>query len=343
MYRQFNAAAFQGPLTGSDGLESRERLPARLFPEPARLRPSRATSGWAARGNLQLRVDMFNAPNAAGITARNTTMNLASPADPVTITNLPYDAERQPDRRALASARRGFRRSHGVSESAQRAGDGAVLVLTTVSPRSLSPGSPCRTMTAMRTTVPSRPRHRRQRSHPVFDLRLWADLRSRREDVMSSRRSRSSRCVLTSACSREQTPAQATVAANVLIVTIDTLRADRLGIYGATNVETPNIDRLAREGAWARAGDGARAADAAVARLDLHRAAIRPSTASATTSRRRSAPDVPVLAEHLPAARDLRPRAFVVVGRARRGSRGWRAASSTTPTSSRSARTMRGS
>ena len=42
--------------------------------------------------NLQLRVDMFNAPNAAGITGRNSTMNLASPADPVTITNLPYDA-----------------------------------------------------------------------------------------------------------------------------------------------------------------------------------------------------------------------------------------------------------
>jgi hypothetical protein len=30
----------------------------------------------------------------------------------------------------------------------------------------------------------------------------------------------------------------------VLIVTIDTLRADRLGVYGAKNVETPNIDRL---------------------------------------------------------------------------------------------------
>ena len=44
--------------------------------------------------NLQLRVDMFNAPNAAGITARNTTMTLASPADPVTITNLPYDRGR---------------------------------------------------------------------------------------------------------------------------------------------------------------------------------------------------------------------------------------------------------
>jgi choline-sulfatase len=36
---------------------------------------------------------------------------------------------------------------------------------------------------------------------------------------------------------------------HVVLVTIDTLRADRLGAYGNTAVETPNIDRLAREGA----------------------------------------------------------------------------------------------
>ena len=35
---------------------------------------------------------MFNAFNQAGITGRNTTMNLTSPTDPVTITNLPFDA-----------------------------------------------------------------------------------------------------------------------------------------------------------------------------------------------------------------------------------------------------------
>jgi len=38
---------------------------------------------------------------------------------------------------------------------------------------------------------------------------------------------------------------------HVLIVTIDTLRADRLGCYGAADVATPNIDRLAREGGMA--------------------------------------------------------------------------------------------
>ena len=39
-----------------------------------------------------MRVDLFNALNSSIITGRNTTMNLSSPADPVTITNLPYDA-----------------------------------------------------------------------------------------------------------------------------------------------------------------------------------------------------------------------------------------------------------
>lgn len=38
---------------------------------------------------------------------------------------------------------------------------------------------------------------------------------------------------------------------HVLIVTIDTLRADRLGCYGNREVATPNFDRVAREGALA--------------------------------------------------------------------------------------------
>ena len=35
---------------------------------------------------------MFNAPNEARITGRNTTLSLISPSDPVTPQNLPYDA-----------------------------------------------------------------------------------------------------------------------------------------------------------------------------------------------------------------------------------------------------------
>jgi hypothetical protein len=41
---------------------------------------------------LHLRVDMFNAPNTAQVTGRNTTLNLTSPSDPVTPLNLPYDS-----------------------------------------------------------------------------------------------------------------------------------------------------------------------------------------------------------------------------------------------------------
>ena len=35
---------------------------------------------------------------------------------------------------------------------------------------------------------------------------------------------------------------------DILLITIDTLRADRLGAYGARQIETPALDRLAREG-----------------------------------------------------------------------------------------------
>src|SRR6516165_2859171 len=35
---------------------------------------------------------------------------------------------------------------------------------------------------------------------------------------------------------------------NLLLVTIDTLRADRLGCYGYSKIETPNLDKLARQG-----------------------------------------------------------------------------------------------
>jgi tetratricopeptide (TPR) repeat protein len=56
------------------------------------------------------------------------------------------------------------------------------------------------------------------------------------------------------ACSRPTRPARVPVAAaalrgsNVLLVTIDTLRADHVGAYGSTRGLTPTLDRLAREG-----------------------------------------------------------------------------------------------
>jgi hypothetical protein len=35
---------------------------------------------------------------------------------------------------------------------------------------------------------------------------------------------------------------------NLVLVTLDTTRADRMGAYGNANIETPTFDRLAREG-----------------------------------------------------------------------------------------------
>jgi hypothetical protein len=91
MYRQFNASAFQGPLVNSNGLESPAGYLRGCFQSVLDMSIARNIRMGGAR-NLQLRVDMFNAPNQAIVTGRQTTMNLSGPGDPVTITNLPYDA-----------------------------------------------------------------------------------------------------------------------------------------------------------------------------------------------------------------------------------------------------------
>lgn len=52
-------------------------------------------------------------------------------------------------------------------------------------------------------------------------------------------------------CGREAAPAAPAAAStprHLVIVTLDTLRADRLGAYGSTTVPTPHFDQLAREG-----------------------------------------------------------------------------------------------
>jgi arylsulfatase A-like enzyme len=58
-------------------------------------------------------------------------------------------------------------------------------------------------------------------------------------------------------CGADCTPPAGPVRPNVVLVTIDTLRADHLGCYGSQTVQTPHLDRLAREGvlferAWAQ-------------------------------------------------------------------------------------------
>ena len=78
--------------------------------------------------------------------------------------------------------------------------------------------------------------------------------------------------MLAAACTRPAQPPAPAAATNVLIVTVDTLRADRLGVYGAANVATPNLDALAREGAWA-------------ANATVHAPLTRPSHVSLFTGR----------------------------------------------------------
>jgi arylsulfatase A-like enzyme/Flp pilus assembly protein TadD len=54
--------------------------------------------------------------------------------------------------------------------------------------------------------------------------------------------------VLATACGRKASPPADTPKASVLLVTIDTLRADRVGAYGARDARTPHLDALAGRG-----------------------------------------------------------------------------------------------
>src|ERR687898_3481232 len=49
-------------------------------------------------------------------------------------------------------------------------------------------------------------------------------------------------------CAQTAPAAQRAPRPNVLLVTLDTTRADRIGAYGYTLADTPALDRLAREG-----------------------------------------------------------------------------------------------
>ncbi len=88
--RQFNAAAFQGPLSGSLGLESGNNYLTGCFQSAFDMSIQRNISLGGAR-TIQLRADVFNVFNEDRVTGRNTTVNFVNPNDPVTATNLPYD------------------------------------------------------------------------------------------------------------------------------------------------------------------------------------------------------------------------------------------------------------
>src|SRR5580704_9732481 len=83
---------------------------------------------------------------------------------------------------------------------------------------------------------------------------LASSMHGRRKETQIKRRKRISSVALTvlmsvAAVASGQTMQPSRAArANVVLITIDTLRADHLGCYGNSQVLTPNIDRLAAEG-----------------------------------------------------------------------------------------------
>jgi len=90
IYHQFNTTAFQGPSVPSVGLESGNSYLKGCFQQALDLSIARNIRLPKNR-NIQLRADLFNAPNMAAITGRQTTLQLASPTAPVTNTQPVFD------------------------------------------------------------------------------------------------------------------------------------------------------------------------------------------------------------------------------------------------------------
>ncbi|HET7697433.1 MAG TPA: carboxypeptidase-like regulatory domain-containing protein [Vicinamibacterales bacterium] len=88
--RQFVAAGFAPPLVNSVGLESGADYLRGCFQSTLDMSIARNIR-FPGQKQLQIRLDVFNAPNSAITTGRNTTLSVASPLDP-TPANLPYDA-----------------------------------------------------------------------------------------------------------------------------------------------------------------------------------------------------------------------------------------------------------
>jgi len=100
----------------------------------------------------------------------------------------------------------------------------------------------------------------------------------------------------TAACGRQK-PASKPAARNLLLITIDTLRADHVGAYGWSRAHTPTLDGLAKNGALFE-----RAYAAAPITLPSHATLLTgryPPGHGARDNGLRLSPDVPTLATEL--------------------------------------------
>src|SRR4029077_14770908 len=107
-------------------------------------------------------------------------------------------------------------------------------------------------------------------------------------------------CALSGCVSRPAPPAPQRPG-HVLIITIDTLRADRLGCYGNRGVSTPNMDRLAREGALAPQAS-AQASITRPSHVSIFTGLYPAQHGIRDNISRALAPDVPTMAEAFKAA-----------------------------------------
>jgi arylsulfatase A-like enzyme/ankyrin repeat protein len=100
-----------------------------------------------------------------------------------------------------------------------------------------------------------------------------------------------------SACTSESPPTQPALRANVILISIDTLRADRLGCYGYDRTTSPSIDRFA-----ARGVRFSRAIAESSWTLPSHMTmmtGLHPSAHGVTSKAKRLSPEIPLLAQVL--------------------------------------------
>jgi hypothetical protein len=88
-------SGFQGPISPSVGLESGNGYLQGCFQSAFDMSISKQIK-LPGNKSVSFRADIFNLLNQAIVTGRNTSMQLASPTDPVTIVNLPFDAAGNP-------------------------------------------------------------------------------------------------------------------------------------------------------------------------------------------------------------------------------------------------------
>ncbi len=128
-YAQINASAFSGPGYNSIGNESGSSLFNYCFNNTTDLAIQRSFGVFGEKRRISFRLDAFNAFNTVVINAVNTTMQLASPAAPSTITNNQFLSTGGLNTARVTAVNAGFGAATGAQADADAAGAGQVHLL----------------------------------------------------------------------------------------------------------------------------------------------------------------------------------------------------------------------